>query len=279
MSFDILRSWIDESSHVLVAAGAGMSAAAGLDYGDQKRFGELFPAFVRKGFTARYQAIGYQGWTPQEHWAYWAIHVADICKGARNDAPYRQLLEVVGDKDVFVYTSNVDRLFPRNGFDPQKLFTPQGDYGQMQCCRACKPVTWDSAPIIQKLLDAMDPVEQVITDLDALPRCPNCGGEVFLNVRVDGNFVEAPYAAQSERFQGWLDTALDERFLVIEIGAGYNTPSVIRYPCEGLVARHSTGRLLRINQEYPDVPRELGDRAMGIREDAAIFLAGFLASS
>lgn len=264
-----VSSLIADSQHILITAGAGMSAAAGFDYGENERYKELFPAFARKGFTARYQAIGYRGWTPAEFWAYWAIHVEDIRFGERNDATYRQLLALTEHADTFVYTSNVDQLFARNGFSGDKLYTPQGDYGYLQCAKACQDVVWDSEPIIKTLLKNMDPTTQTITNPDVIPHCPNCGGEVFLNVRIDQYFVESPYREELARFSAWIEKIVEQPFLIIEIGAGFNTPSVIRWPGERLVQGTRQGKLLRINKDYPQVPDAISNRAQGINENAA----------
>lgn len=264
-----ISSLIADSEHILITAGAGMSAAAGFDYGENARYKELFPAFARKGFTARYQAIGYRGWTPAEFWAYWAIHVDDIRFGERDDPAYRQLCALTSHADTFVYTSNVDQLFVRNGFSQEKLYTPQGDYGYLQCARACQDVVWKSEPVIKSLLQKTDPVTQTITDPDVIPCCPNCGGEVFLNVRIDQYFVESPYREELARFSAWLEKIEDKPFLIIEIGAGFNTPSVIRWPGERLIKGTRQGKLIRINKDYPQVPDELGNRAVGINENAA----------
>ncbi len=264
----IVRAFRD-ADHVLVAAGAGMSAAAGLDYTDEADFARVFPAFRRWGMTARYQAIGFFGWPPEVHWGYWATHVMDARFGPRNDAAYRDLLAYVGNRDSFVFTSNVDRLFPRNGFAPDRLFTPQGDYGYLQCLRGCRPVVWDSRPFMEAIVADLDPDTQSIRDRALVPRCPHCGGDVFLNVRIDRHFVETPYREQGEAANLWLDRARKGRLLVVEVGAAFNTPSVIRWPCDGIVAQTPGATLVRLNRDQPDVPATLGPRAIGIGGDAA----------
>lgn len=268
-ALDMIVRAFREADHVLVAAGAGMSAAAGLDYTDEADFARVFPAFGRWGMTARYQAIGFFGWPPEVHWGYWATHVMDARFGLRNDAVYRDLLACVGSQDSFVFTSNVDMLFPRNGFAPERLYTPQGDYGFLQCLRGCRPVVWDSRPVLERIVADLDPETQSIRDPALVPRCPHCGGDVFLNVRIDRHFVETPYREQGEAAERWLARARTGRLLVIEVGAGFNTPSVIRWPCEGIVAGTPGATLVRINRDQPGVPGGLGPRAIGIGGDAA----------
>jgi len=53
-----IQEWLTASTHILIGAGAGLSAAAGIDYTDQDNFAQVFPALVQRGFRARYELIG-----------------------------------------------------------------------------------------------------------------------------------------------------------------------------------------------------------------------------
>lgn len=270
---DTLYAWLDEAEAILIAAGAGMSAAAGLDYADRGRFAELFPALLPLGFRARYELIGRTDLPDGLFWAYWARHVDDIRFGPRNDKPYCDLEQLTRHLDRFVFTSNVDGLFERNGFDARRIYTPQGDYALMQCARACTARVWPSEPVLHRVLAVTDPKSQWVTDPAALPRCPVCNGPVFLNVRIDGHFIEQPYVEQGQRLARWLEDMQGRRLLVLEVGAGYNTPGVIRWPCERLVATWPHARMVRLNLNQGAFRKPLAERGLSIEADAALVLA------
>ncbi|MFC0435672.1 NAD-dependent protein deacetylase of SIR2 family [Kutzneria buriramensis] len=267
---DTCRRWLDEAEHVLVAAGAGLSAAAGYDYGDAARFAELFPALHKAGLRARYQLIGLP--LPQPLlWGYWSVHVDDIRFGPGANPVYQQLREIVGGRDHFVMTSNVDGLFERNGFSRERIWTPQGDYARYQCELPCTRQTWASRPIVEAALATYDPESGTVT---SPPTCPNCGGRVFLNVRKGPEFIEDPYVATGRRLAKWLeDRAASGGLVVLEIGAGLSTPTVIRRPAEAIVRGTSGARLIRVNQGHPRIPGDLSDRALSVPYDAATLLA------
>lgn len=269
------RTWWTEADHVLIGAGAGLSAAAGIDYTDPVDFARTFPVLSARGFRARYQFIGYQGFSPAQHWAYWATHVDSIRFGPRPHPVYRGLRELTIGRDTFVLTSNVDAMFERNGFDVDRLFTPQGDYASMQCRRPCLPTVWPSKPAIERILSNVDPQAFAVTDPGAVPKCPTCGGEVFLNVRLDSGFVDKPYQAQAERFGAWVHGTRG-RMLLIEVGAGFNTPSVVRWPMERLARSLPHARFVRINRDGASTGHAPGERALGVQGDAGLVVKAFV---
>ena len=111
---------------------------------------------------------------------------------------------------------------------------------------------------------AIDPATFTITDPNAIPACPRCGGSTFMNVRADEYFIEAPYEAQADRFGTWVREALGARLLVIEVGAGFNTPSVIRWRLEHIVDAAQDARFVRINPPYPHVQAAFASLAASV---------------
>ena len=184
---------LEAADAVLIGAGAGLTAAAGISYTDKVKFAELFPTWVKKGFSMQYQLMGYTGWSEAEKWEYYTVHLNYVYFQQTTNPLYRQLREIVGDKDYFVMTSNVDELFHKNGFDRERIYSPQGSYGKIQCTVPCSDTLWDIKPYFEKMRQALHPTEQYFTDPTCIPKCPNCGGSMFINARVDSSFIEKPY--------------------------------------------------------------------------------------
>jgi NAD-dependent SIR2 family protein deacetylase len=268
-----IREWLRVADRVLIGAGAGMSAPAGLDCSDPAAFARVFPALARQGFRTQYDLVGHDGWSPAQKWGYLATLVQHVRFGPPEHPVYGALLDLIRGKDYFVLTSNADAMFVRNGFDERRLFTPQGDYGALQCLTPCWRRTWPSQPTIDRLLPVIDPGTLEVTDRDALPYCPNCGGEVYFNVRGGRWFLEDDYEPQGQAFVRWTREAMDEPMLAIEIGAGSHTPSVVRWPMEHLVQRNPMAWLVRINLAAPEVPVEIIHRSIALQGDAMSALA------
>ena len=85
-----LKELIDDADYILIGAGAGLSAAAGLEYGG-KRFTDNFPEFIKKyGFQDMYSSMFYPFESSEERWAYFAKHVYVNNTGMEGTELYRK---------------------------------------------------------------------------------------------------------------------------------------------------------------------------------------------
>ena len=100
------------------------------------------------------------------------------------------------------------------------------------------------------------------------PKCPNCGGPMFLNVRGGGWFVEAPWIDGSNRYKKWLAGNKNKKLVVLDIGSGFNTPMWVRWPAEETVRINPVARLLRLNLHHPEVPEDIQPRSLSFSEPA-----------
>lgn len=57
-----------------------------------------------------------------------------------------------------------------------------------------------------------------------------------------------------------------KRLLLKEIGVGYNTPSIIRFPFENMTYNFKDTYLVRINKDYPSCPSEIKDKSLSFDE-------------
>ena len=148
-----LKTAIDEADAVVIGAGSGLSTSAGFTYSGE-RFEKYFADFGEKyGFDDMYAGGFYPYETPEEMWAYWSRY---IFINRYMDAPkpvYENLFELVKDKDYFVITTNVDHCFQKAGFDKERLFYTQGDYGLFQCSVTCTPVTYDNEEMVRNMVE------------------------------------------------------------------------------------------------------------------------------
>lgn len=266
-ALDALRRTLNEANAVLIGAGAGLSTAAGFTYSGE-RFERYFADFAAVyGFQDMYSGGFYPYPSEEEFWAYWSRY---ILINRYTDPPkpvYRELLALVRDKDWFVLTTNVDHCFQKVGFDKQRLFYTQGDYGLFQCSQPCCQQTWDNEAAVRAMAEQQKD-RRVPTAL--LPRCPNCGRPLTMNLRSDDTFVEdAGWHAAAARYAEWLRRHERGKVLYLELGVGYNTPGIIKYPFWQRVLQNPQATYACINLGDAGAPREIRERSICIDDDIA----------
>lgn len=266
-----LKTALDEADALVIGAGAGLSTSAGFTY-DGERFRKYFADFEAKyGFHDMYSGGFYPYATPEEHWAYWSRY---ILINRYTDAPkpvYENLLRLVRDKDYFVITTNVDHCFQKAGFDKKRLFYTQGDYGLFQCSEPCCRETWDNEAVIRQMV-AKQKDMKIPSAL--VPRCPHCGKPLTMNLRADGSFVEDEgWHEAAGRYANFLRTREGQKILFLELGVGYNTPVIIKYPFWQMTAKNPRATYACINRGEAFCPAEIADRAVCIDGDIGDILA------
>ena len=267
-----LQIALSEADTVVIGAGAGLSTSAGFIYTGE-RFEKFFSDFAQKyGIQDMYSGGFYPFATPGEHWAYWSRY---IYINRYMDAPkpvYDDLLKLVADKDYFVITTNVDHCFQKAGFDKERLFYTQGDYGLFQCSEPCCQETFDNETVIREMFKRQKDMK-IPTEL--LPFCPRCGKPLTMNLRSDNKFVEDEgWHRAAERYENFLRTREGGRILFLELGVGYNTPVIIKYPFWQMTAKNPSATYACINQGQAMCPREIQQQAICIDADIGCILRG-----
>ena len=248
-----LKNEIETADAIVVGAGAGLSTSAGFAYSGG-RFQKYFSDFEEKyGFHDMYSGGFYPFPTLEEHWAYWSrfIFLNRYCNPPK--PVYQNLLELVKDKDYFVLTTNVDHCFQKAGFDKKRLFYTQGDYGLFQCSEPCCRETIDNEDAVRRMLAEQKDM-RIPTEL--LPVCPRCGKPLTMNLRSDDKFVEDEgWHEAAERYQLFLRRHRNMRVLFLELGVGYNTPGIIKYPFWQMTAQNPNAVYACINNGEAVCPK------------------------
>ena len=278
-----LRTALQEADAVVIGAGSGLSTAAGYTYAGA-RFEKYFSDFREKyGITDIYSGGFYPYHSLEEYWAWWSRHIwvnryAPIPKDT-----YAELYRLVKNKDYFVLTTNVDHCFQRAGFDKRRMFYTQGDYGLWQCSRPCHDKTYENEDTVRQMLiaqsdtigednslslpEGVTPKMEIPTEL--VPRCPNCGRPMTMNLRSDDTFVEDEgWHRASERYHEFLRRHEGMKILFWEIGVGQNTPAIIKYPFWRMTVKNPKAVYVCIGNSHTYAPREIEKQSICIEGGA-----------
>lgn len=276
-----LKKEIESADAIVIGTGAGLSTAAGLTYSGE-RFDRYFGDFAaRFGIQDIYSGGFYPFPDEETRWAWWARH---IYYNRYIDPPkdvYGKLLSLLDGKDYFVITTNVDHQFQRAGFDKKRLFYTQGDYGLFQSVNPANQNTYDNEEWVMQAMEAQgfvmdaDGVYQVPQSgvsmkipTALIPKCPDDGSKVTMNLRADDSFVEDEgWHKASAAYAEFIRRHEKLHTLYLEIGVGANTPVIIKYPFWAMTAENPKAVYACLNYNESFCPKQIEQQAVCIDGD------------
>lgn len=262
-----LKFDIERAEALVIGAGAGLSTAAGFNY-DGERFKKYFSDFEeRYEIHDMYYGGFYPFQTAEEFWAWWSRHILIN----RYDCPvgetYLKLLALIKDMNYFVITTNVDHQFQRAGFDEDRLFCCQGDYGLFQCSKPCSQTTYENEDIVRDMYKSESNMK---IDSSLVPTCPKCGRPLTLNLRCDDTFVEDElWHQQKQNYENFLKINKKKNVLFLELGVGFNTPIIIKYPFWRMTSKNSQAKYVCVNQGEACFPPNIENQSLAIDANIA----------
>ena len=286
-----LKEKIQNAEAIVLGAGAGLSTAAGLSYSGE-RFQKYFFDFAKKYPIRDIYSGGFFPFeSTEEFWAWWS---RSIYFNRYIDAPsdvYGNLKKIVEGKDYFVLTTNVDHQFQKAGFEKERLFYTQGDYGLFQSSRPTVAKTYDNQEIVEKMLEAQgfvwdnagifqlseDKTLKMSIPTELIPICPDDGLPMTMNLRTDESFVEdAGWKMAAKRYQDFLHSHTGKLVLYWELGVGMNTPVIIKFPFWQYTEENPNAYYACLNLGEAGCSREISERNICLNADIGQVLRDLL---
>lgn len=260
-----LEERIQAADAILIGAGSGLSASAGLTYSGE-RFEQHFADFIAKyHFSDMYSATFYPYDSLEEYWAYMSRHIYWNRYAQPVGKPYHGLLKLIEGKDAFVLTTNVDHCFQKAGFDKARLFYTQGDYGLWQCSVPCHEKTYDNEEAVRRMVAEQ---KDLRIPSGLVPHCPKCGKPMSMNLHVDSTFVQDEgWEKAAERYTAFVKKHLMANILYLELGVGGNTPGIIKYPFQRYTKENSKATYASLNLGEATCPRVIAGQSICIDAD------------
>jgi len=286
-----LKEKMQNVEAIVLGAGSGLSTAAGFTYSGE-RFQKYFFDFAKKYPIRDIYSGGFFPFESQEEfWAWWSRH---IYFNRYIDAPsdvYGNLKKIVEGKDYFVLTTNVDHQFQRAGFEKERLFYTQGDYGLFQSSRPTVAKTYDNQEIVEKMLVAQGFVRdnagifqlpegktlKMSIPTELIPVCPDDGLPMTMNLRTDESFVEdTGWKMAAKRYQDFLHSHKGKHVLYWELGVGMNTPVIIKFPFWRYTEENPNAYYACLNLGEAGCSREISERSICLNADIGKVLRDLL---
>ncbi|WP_125771445.1 NAD-dependent protein deacetylase [Companilactobacillus furfuricola] len=264
----IFAQKIEEADHIIVGSASGLSAAGGGDfyYENNDSFKKYFGPFAKKyKMAGAFAGMSYPFETREEFWGYLATFLYTT-QHAEIRSPYKDLQAILDGKDYFILTTNQDTQAIK-AFPEDKVAEIQGDHRYFQCSERCSDEVYDAVGPVAEMKEAMGDGTKVPTEL--IPKCPNCGAEMFPWVRGYGTFLEGTkYHEEYEKISNDLIFHSDhEKILFLELGVGRLTPMFIQEPFWALTTSFPGAYDVMVNRDYQFLPEQIEDKGQAIKAD------------
>ena len=275
--FQQAKQAIGNAEYIVIGGGAGLSDAAGLHY-TGKRWTDNFASYIEKyGFKDLYTSSFYPFSTQEERWAYWAKHISINLYDTPATELYKDLFRLIKYEKYFVITTNADRQFVKAGFAADKVLAVQGEYGYFQCAYPCHDTLYDNEEQVKAMIahthDCLIPTSLV-------PKCPKCGGNVEVNLRGGAYFVQDKnWHDVAQSYENFVKKCEGTNVVFLELGVGFNTPGIIRYPFEQMTYQNKNATLIRLNRDYSSGAKENINRTIAFDEDMALVISALQSST
>ena len=260
-----IREKLNNADAVVIGAGAGLSTAAGLTYSGERFYKHFFDFAEKYGIIDMYSGGFYPFPDNETFWAWWSRHIYFNRYEKAPKPVYDDLLKLVKDRNYFVLTTNVDHQFQMAGFDKERLFYTQGDYGLFQCSVPCHDKNYDNYDAVIAMIEQQKDMK-IPTEL--VPHCPVCGKPMTMNLRSDDKFVEDEgWHKAAERYNSFIDENKDKNIVYLELGVGGNTPVIIKFPFWQLTAQNENAAYICVNLGESYCPDEIADQSICVNSD------------
>ena len=183
---------------------------------------------------------------------------------------YRNLYELIKDKNYFIVTTCIDGHIENAGFNVEKIVEPCGNYVKLQCSEKCCSELCDSVDYVDGIKNRLERSE-CLEGIEQ-PVCPHCGKPMVFNNIMSENYVEEGYLPQWEKYTKWLQGTVNKKLCILELGAGMQLPGIIRWPFEKVAFYNQKASFFRINEKLYQLTEEIGEKGISIEKNAREYL-------
>ena len=225
-----------------------------------------------------------------EQYVKYSIYFYELFKGQNKTinkyiVTYKKIHMLLEGKRHFVLTTNTDDIIYEGGFDENNIAAPCGSVLRFQSGCDCDSYCQSAKPVLEEiyklLLELKNEEERLTQDIvseyfdkikNIIPKCGSCHSLRVFNTHNEMNYDESGYISQWEKYTRWLQLTLNKKLILLELGVGFDAPTVIRWPFEKIAMLNYKAWLYRINQKLPQLPSEIKDKGTSVNENSFEFV-------
>ncbi|MCI5622637.1 MULTISPECIES: hypothetical protein [Anaerostipes] len=183
---------------------------------------------------------------------------------------FKALEEVLENKNYFVVTSNDDGLVYHSRLKKDRITSPCGNGDFFQCSKPCSEQLYPAKPGLEDLISYYESTGKIET-----LECPKCGQQFIFNVRTEDTkdvYIEGAYLTSWANYTKWLQGTLNKKIFILELGEGFETPSLFRWPFEKVAFYNEKATFVRVHKSLYQMNKELKGKGIAVQMDSKEFL-------
>lgn len=164
-------------------------------------------------------------------------------------AAYEALYDLIKEKDYYIVTTLTDGAVYEIPFDKNRIVAPCGNIHWRQCSKACTKDIWEESEVPDDV-------------------CPHCKAPLTGNTIKAETYIEEGYLPRWKDYMKWQTGTINRSLVILELGEGFATPTVMRWPFEKIIYFNRKSRLYRINESFYQLPKEAEERGVSVHENS-----------
>ena len=190
-----------------------------------------------------------------------AADVDDVSQVDSILCAYEKLAQLLKGKIYFVVTMNTDDLIYHSSLNKEQIVAPCGSIHRLQC----EEHLFDGKEEIDRIKRELE--QGIVPERIKKPLCPICKREATMNIVKTPGYLEEGYLQDWERYRTWLSCTLNKKLCILELGVGFQYPSVIRWPFEKTAFLNQKASFVRVNSKFSQISEELKGKAISIAKN------------
>ena len=168
-------------------------------------------------------------------------------------AAYEALYDLIKEKDYYIVTTLTDWAVYEMPFDKNRIVAPCGNIHWRQCSKACTKDIWEESEVPDDV-------------------CPHCKAPLTGNTIKAETYIEEGYLPRWKDYMKWQAGTINRSLVILELGEGFATPTVMRWPFEKIIYFNRKSRLYRINESFYQLPKEAEERGVSVHENSVCWM-------
>ena len=165
------------------------------------------------------------------------------------EAAYEALYDLIKEKDYYIVTTLTDGAVYEMPFDKNRIVAPCGNIHWRQCSKACTKDIWEEGEVPDDI-------------------CPHCKAPLTGNTLKAETYIEEGYLPRWKDYMKWQTGTINRSLVILELGEGFSTPTVMRWPFEKIIYFNQKSKLYRINENFYQLPKEAEERGVSVHENS-----------